>query len=136
MKKVEDSIAILNNNAQVKRDLQKPVVFKLVSNGGLAGDISQVMEIYQDGALLGRIKKDVRQGQFAKANYSVWKNVDPVVIEGIDFKYSPVAICSTGRSVFDIPVVAVVGKKEYKIKGSFDQLETLIVNTLIANKLL
>ena len=82
------------------------------------------------------MQKLVSTGNFPKASYTFWKSITPVLVDGIDLKYSPVAICSSGATAFDIPIISVVGKNEYKIKGSFNQLETAIANVLVSNKLL
>lgn len=135
IKHVEDSIAVLNQ-AAIVRDVKKPVSFKQVNHSVLGPDYSQTFEIYQDGVLLGRLLKKVSHGVSHKANYTFWKKIEPATISGIDMSHSPVAYCITGPSVFDIPVVAVVGKKEYKVKGNYEALDNLIVNMLIENKLL
>ena len=135
VKGVEDTIAIINKSI-VERDVTKPVSFKLVSDKSNQFETNQTFEILQAGILLGRMQKFVSTGNFPKASYTFWKSITPVVVDGIDLKYSPVAICSSGATAFDIPIISVVGKNEYKIKGSFNQLETAIANVLVSNKLL
>lgn len=136
IKGVEDTLATLNSIA-IERDLSKPTSLKIISDKSDQFETNQVFEIYQAGVLLGKVHKTVTGGTFAKATYTFWKKVPPAVVDGIDLKgFSPVATCSTGSTVFDIPVVAVVGKNEYKIKGAFNALESQIINVLVSNKLL
>ncbi len=133
--KVEDSIAVLNAQL-VERDLSKPVSLKIVNDNSNQFDVDQTFEIYQDGKLLGRVLKKVKSGNFPEAKYTFWKSITPVVVEGIDLKFSPVASCTTGSTPFPISVFTVVGKKELKLKGTFNQLEVPIINMLVSGKFL
>lgn len=135
VKEIEDTIAILNK-AEIVRDVTKPVIFKVVNNLSNQYEVNQVSEIYQDGVLLGRMLKKVTPGTFSKATYTFWKTIQPVTVNGIDLKNSPIAYCSTGATEFDIPVIAVVGKTKFEIKGAYNALETQIANLLVRNKLL
>ena len=136
IKGVEDTIAALNSIA-IDRDQSKPATLKIISDKSDQFEINQVFEIYQGGVLLGKVHKLVTQGSFPKAKYTFLKKVPATVVDGIDLKgFSPLATCATGSTVFDIPVVAVVSKNEYKIKGAFNSLEGQIINVLVANKLL
>lgn len=137
MKDVEDSIAIINK-PNADRDKTKPVTFTVINDNSFSkADTDQLFEIRQAGVLLGRLQKKVEAiGSFPKANYVFWKVVTPVTINGIDFKFSPLAICKSGPSTFGIDVIAVAGKKTYEVKGDYSALETVIANTLIANGLL
>jgi len=136
VKGVEDTIAILNSTA-IQRDQSKAPVMKIIADKSDQFEVNQVFEIYQGGVLLGKVHKQVTLGTYPKAKYSFWKSVPPTVVDGIDFKgFSPVASCQSGPTTFDIPVIAVVGKGEYKIKGAFNALENQIIGVLVANKLL
>lgn len=135
IKDVEDSIAIMNQT-EIVRDRSKPISFKIVNDNSNQFEVNQVSEIYQDGVLLGRMVKKVSPGQFSKASYTFWKKITPVTINGIDMKHTPVAYCITGSTPFDIPIISVIGKNEYKIKGTYNALEIQIVNVLVQNKLL
>lgn len=132
---VEDSLAIINK-IEIVRDHSKPVTLRVVNDNSNQYEVSQVLEMYQDGILLGRIIKKVSPGSFSKADYTFWKAVTPVTIGGIDMKYSPVATCSTGETTFEIPVISVIGKKEFKVKGNYNALELRIANLLVQQKLL
>lgn len=135
VKAVEDSIAIINQ-VDIARDRSKPVTFKLVSDNSNQFETSQIFDITQDNVVIGRVVKKVTVGNFPKASYTFWKEITPVTINGIDMKRSPVAFCYSGASSFDIPVTAVVGKTEYKVKGAFNALEAQIANLLVQQKLL
>jgi len=135
VKEVEDSIAILNK-AEIARDITKPVSFKVVNDNSNQFEVNQVSEIYQDGVLIGRMVKKVTPGQFSKATYTFWKKIEPVTVNGIDMKHSPVAYCTSGSTPFDIPVITVVDKKQFNIKGAYNSLETQIASLLVQNKLL
>jgi len=136
IKGVEDTIAILNSTV-ISRDETKAPVLKVISDKSDQFETNQVFEIYQGGVLLGKVHKVVTLGNFPHAKYTFWKKVQPAIVDGIDFKgFSPLATCNTGSTVFDIPVIAVVGKAEYKLKGAFNALEQPIIGILIANKLL
>jgi hypothetical protein len=135
VKAVEDSIAIINK-VEIARDRTKPVTLKIFADNSNQFETNQVFDIYQDNIVIGRAVKKVTIGSFPKASYTFWKPIEPITINGIDMKRSPVAFCSSGATSFDIPVTAVVGKTEYKIKGAFNALELQIANLLVGQKLL
>lgn len=135
VKAVEDSIAIINK-IEIARDRAKPVTLKIFADNSNQFETNQVFDIYQDNVVIGRVVKKVTVGSFPKASYTFWKHITPITINGIDMKHSPVAYCSSGATSFDIPVTAVIGKTEYKIKGAFNALETAIANLLVQQKLL
>lgn len=133
IKNVEDTVATINS-VLVKRDLSKPVTFRTVKTDSDPMESSTTLEIYQDNVLLGRLIKKLRGGNFPKATYTIWKSIQPITVDGIELKYSPVAFCETSPSFTDIPVNTTAPKKELKVKGDYSQLESAILNILVANK--
>jgi hypothetical protein len=135
VKEVEDSIAIINA-VEIARDLTRPVIFKVVTDNSNQYEVSKIMDIYQGDVHIGRLIKKVSPGTFSKATYTFWKKIEPITINGIDFKWSPVAYCITDNTPFDIPMIAVIGKKEFKLKGNYAAIELPLANILVTNKLL
>ena len=145
IKTTEDTLAILNT-AVIKRDLAKPLIFTVVNDNSFKTPtisgipvLNQTLEITQDGIVIGRVQKIVTGGEFKKAWYAVWKYVGPHVVNGINLKWSPVAISDVDAGYFGAAtqVVPVIGKRSFGVKpGAYQAMENTICSSLITQGLL
>ncbi len=99
LKTTQDSVATAVKNAVIKRDVQKPFVFKQVkdnlinTNKPHFNDAELVYDIYQDNVLLGRMEKITHTTITSTSYYTYYKYITPKTVNGIRIIYAPIATC-------------------------------------------
>lgn len=140
IKVVEDTITSINK-VILKRDTRKVIVLtKAMENSYInphsgLNEVNKIFDITQDNILLGNLHKKVTGGNFGLANYTFWKLITPLTVNGIELKASPVAMVTIKAcEMFPIEMIIVSGKKIHKLTpGPYNQMENPLVNLLVGN---
>ncbi len=99
LKTTQDSVGAEVKNTVIKRDSQKPFVFKPVkdklmnNNKPHFNDAELVYDIYQDNVLLGRLEKVTHTTITSTSYYTYYKYIGIKTVNGMRMLYAPVAVC-------------------------------------------
>jgi hypothetical protein len=124
-KQVSD-LVIETKNKIINRDKATPVEFRPVNKNYLprfyvAGPSAyQTFEIWQGGAVIGALEKEVTGGSFAKGKYNFYKAVTPFKVGDKYIQFIPLAFSETSPGITSTVTSGKINVKLYSINSSFD----------------